>query len=243
MKRRSAFVALMMMTTWIVAADAGAQTADHLQCYRLKDSEARAKYSATLTPGNSDFPVAPGCKIKVPAKMLCVDTAKSNVTPAPPGAPAGNAAQSYLCYKAKCPKMAKKPWAGRDQFGARRMTAVKTTTVCAPVTEAATCTLDSECPGPNNDCQAPVCDHNVCSTSFSPAGEVTASQTAGDCQQLQCDGEGNVTSVPDNSDVPADDGLECTTDACIDGVPSHANRPDGFPCSLGSCALGVCLPL
>ncbi len=241
MKRRTAFVS--MLTTILISTGASAQVADHLQCYKIKDSQTAKRYTATLSPADAAFATAPGCRVKVPAKYLCIDTVKSAVTPAPPGAPAGQAAPNYLCYKTKCPKMTKTPWTGQDQFGSRTLTALRTGLVCAPVTATASCETAGECPGETTDCQAPSCTEGSCGTDNTPAGTPTTTQTTGDCQQLQCDGKGNVFSAPDTSDVPADDGLECTADTCSGGAPVHTPKPDGTPCSLGSCTAGVCLPL
>jgi len=63
-------------------ATAGAQpVADHLKCYKVKDSQAKATYTAHLA-GLAD---APGCLVKVPGTLLCVETTKTEVVPTPPG--------------------------------------------------------------------------------------------------------------------------------------------------------------
>jgi len=72
----------------LFAATAGAQ-ADHLQCFKIKDTVAKVKYTANLTPTDTNFPVANGCIVKVPAKLLCVDVQKAIVVGSPPGAGAG----------------------------------------------------------------------------------------------------------------------------------------------------------
>jgi hypothetical protein len=46
----------------------------------------------------------------------------------------------------------------------------------------------------------------------------------GDCKQAVCDGSGNKSFIANNSDLP-DDGLECTTDSCNAGIPSHTPKP------------------
>src|SRR6266849_2672317 len=63
--------------------------ADHLQCFKIKDTVAKATYTADLTPADTGFPVATGCIVRVPARLLCVDVVKSIVGTQPPGAPAG----------------------------------------------------------------------------------------------------------------------------------------------------------
>lgn len=119
-----------------------AQVPDHLQCFKIKDPSAKAQYFADLVPGDATVPVAPGCKVKVPAKLLCVDVEKQNVTPAPPGAPPAGAARRYLCYQTKCVKA---PLAipVADQFGARTVEAKSSSLLCAPVAEQSTTTTST----------------------------------------------------------------------------------------------------
>src|SRR5262245_60244768 len=62
------------------AGPATGQIADHLRCYKIKDPETRATYTANLdglTPGV-------GCIIRVPAKLACVPSTKTNVAPRHP---------------------------------------------------------------------------------------------------------------------------------------------------------------
>ena len=105
---------------------------DHLQCFNIKDTTAKATYTANLTPTDNTFPVANGCVVRVPAKLLCVDVAKTIVPPpTPPGAGPGLPAQKYLCYKVKCPKAT--PTATiQDQFGTHQVTVKGTSLLCAP---------------------------------------------------------------------------------------------------------------
>lgn len=154
-----ALVAAMIAVVSIPRAG-GASPADHLQCFKIKDSVAKATYTADVTPGDSRFPAANGCIVRTPAKMLCVDAVKSNVAPVPPGAPDGSPAQEYLCYKTKCPKVT--PTATlTDQFGTHTVLVKAPGLLCAPVagsttvttipttttTLPATCDPSSSCPG------------------------------------------------------------------------------------------------
>jgi len=118
---------------------AAAQVLDHLQCFKVSDPAVKTQYLADLAPGNPAFPLAPGCKIKVPAKLLCIEVDKQNVTPPPPGAPAGTAARPYLCYKTKC---ARTPLAlpVTDQFGSRTLQVKSSNLLCVPAAEAVTTT-------------------------------------------------------------------------------------------------------
>jgi hypothetical protein len=218
-------------------------TPDHLQCFKIKDVATKNTYTVDLTPGNPGFPVAAGCVVKVPAKVLCIDVVKSNVTPMPPGSPAGAAAQTYLCYKTKCPK-AQPTATFSDQFGSHAVQVKAMSLLCAPVAGATTtttstttsstiagCASASQCPGTDTDCKQRTCTAGTCGFSFTPMGVPVATQTPGDCQQVVCDGAGGTTNSIDSSDVPADDGNQCTAEICVGGTPSHQNRPQGFPCS------------
>jgi hypothetical protein len=126
--------------TAICAASSYAQVPDHLKCYKIKDTAPKAVYTADLGGLTSE----PGCQVKVPAKMLCVETAKENVNPAPPGggptpAPAG----AFLCYKAKCVKAVIAPVSVTDQFGARSVQPSVAKMLCAPVDSGITSTTST----------------------------------------------------------------------------------------------------
>jgi hypothetical protein len=118
---------------------ASALPLDTLHCFKVSDPAAKTQYVADLVPGNPDFPLAPGCRIKVPAKLLCLEADAENVTPPPPGAPAGSAARPYLCYKAKCTKA---PLAVpvADRFGSRTVQLKSSNLVCVPADAAVTVT-------------------------------------------------------------------------------------------------------
>src|SRR4051812_21246233 len=62
------------------------------------------------------------------------------------------------------------------------------------------CTIASECPGADTECQKRTCTGGVCGTSNTPSGTMLAAQTAGDCKLAICDGTGNIGSMPDNAD-------------------------------------------
>ena len=105
-------------------------------------------------------------------------------------------------------------------------------TTCDGAGTCVACTLDSQCPtgGP---CQAPKCGGGACGFVAGPALVLPAgSQTAGNCQSLTCDGASQTpVSVADNADLPADDGNQCTTEACTAGVPGTSPTASGTACS------------
>jgi hypothetical protein len=127
-------LALVLFT----GATAGAQIVsnfDHLKCYKLKDFAKKASYSVDLLPEQRPpFNFEQGCKLKVPAKLFCIDVDKVNVQPPPPppGAPPGPKAHDYLCYAVKCPKQVLPQLVVTDQFGRRDVFIKPPKFVCAP---------------------------------------------------------------------------------------------------------------
>ena len=148
-------VALVAVALGAGAHIARAQTFDHLTCWKVKDSAPKQSYSADLFPGTAPFPVQTGCVVKVPSKLLCVSTAKTNVSPTPPGAPAGVSLSSELlaCYKVKCPKAALTVTV-TDQFGSRQMITKAPTILCAPANKLPTCG-SATAPECNGTCDVP----------------------------------------------------------------------------------------
>jgi hypothetical protein len=105
-------------------------------------------------------------------------------------------------------------------------------TMCDGAGACVQCVLGTDCQGSDTDCQTRTCTVGVCGVAFAATGHATGTQTAGDCQQNQCDGAGNVVSVVDNTDVPVD-GKDCTSDVCTAGVPSNPALPAGTACNSG----------
>jgi hypothetical protein len=94
------------------------------------------------------------------------------------------------------------------------------------------CSSASSCPGTDTACQARACTAGICGFTYTPAGTVVANPTPGDCKADVCDGGGNIiVGAIDNSDVPADDGNECTLEVCNAGMPAHPPAPAGTACN------------
>lgn len=85
-----------------------------------------------------------------------------------------------------------------------------------------------DCATPANPCDQVDCDDGTCIVSHRAAGSVVA-DAQGNCLQTVCDGAGNASQVPDDTDS-ASDGNDCTIDGCSMGAPTHAPRPTGHPC-------------
>ncbi len=101
-------------------------------------------------------------------------------------------------------------------------------------TGGAACGTDADCPKVAEDCYVAKCTiepgkPGVCGKAPAPLGAVSANQTDGDCQRLVCDASGTTTIETDDTDVPADDGNDCT-DACKNGV-ANAKTSAGAACT------------
>lgn len=96
---------------------------------------------------------------------------------------------------------------------------------------------------PDDDCQIRTCTDGVCGQDFAPQGTAVNAtlQTSGNCQEIVCDGAGDMESVDDDADLPID-GMECTDDVCNAGLPFNPPAPSGTDCAAGVCnATGVCV--
>src|SRR5262245_4558382 len=124
--RAMLWMALVVQT--LMPAATRAQVLDHLKCYKIKDSAKKVTYTADL----GGLGPEPGCQVRLPAKLICVPTVKTNVTPTPPGAPAGPAASQFGCYKVKCPRAVSPGVTLTDQFGSRTVQPSAAQLLCAP---------------------------------------------------------------------------------------------------------------
>jgi hypothetical protein len=121
---------LIALLALLLSVPALAQT-DHLECYKVRDTAAKAVYTADLAAVG--LPADSGCRIKVPAKLLCVPAAKTNVVPPPPGGGGSGTPNAFACYQAKCPRSTLPALPAVDQFAARDIQPRSTTLLCAPL--------------------------------------------------------------------------------------------------------------
>ena len=240
----------------VLAAPTAAQVPDHLKCYKVKDPQEKSVYTADL----GGLQAEPGCVIRVPGKLLCVETTKTNVTPTPPGVDDTGAAGRFLCYKVKCPKATPPavPWT--DQFGTRSLTPGVAKVLCAPEIVSTTTTTPSTTTTtePTRCCQ-----NNIFATScadipqsdassrcslgtLAPAGSLCS--TSGTCQPATsncCDNvpfyeclEGQFNS----SACASSGGTFHLTSQCLPSGQCSAGPPPA-PCSGGGpCGGGVANP-
>jgi hypothetical protein len=108
---------------------------DHFECYKVKDARAKAAYTMDLVAGVAGFTTEVGCSIKLGAKEACVQVAKQNVSPSPPGGGPGPGPASgakFLSYGLKCPAGLLSPVGITDQFGAGTITPGKASLLLVP---------------------------------------------------------------------------------------------------------------
>jgi hypothetical protein len=91
------------------------------------------------------------------------------------------------------------------------------------------CLNATMCPGQDTECKIRTCTANACTFSYAAANTPLSMQTPGDCQTAVCDGKGNVTSIPDDTDLPTN-GTTCDIAQCKLGVPSLMALPSGTAC-------------
>jgi hypothetical protein len=147
---------------------------DHLKCYKIKDSLQKTAYTADL----GGLAPEPGCRIKVPAKMLCIETAKENVQPPPPGGGGGGSpAGTFVCYQVKCPKAALPSVDIADQFGTRAAVPSAPKLLCAPTATTSTTTTSS----PPTTCGqlVPCCFFGQCQLTCSAICPIPSACTLG----------------------------------------------------------------
>ena len=128
MRQFRAVLWMALVAQVLLPSASRAQVPDHLKCYKIKDSAKKAIYTADL----GGLAPEPGCQVKLPAKLICVPTVKTNVNPTPPGAPTGPSAGQFGCYKVKCPKGVPPVVTLTDQFGSRTVQPSAAQLLCAP---------------------------------------------------------------------------------------------------------------
>jgi len=115
-------------------------------------------------------------------------------------------------------------------------TACGTAQFCDGMGTCVECNDAGQCPTAP-DCEFAVCDNNnACDTAFVDAGVAAPPglQTDGDCQIVNCNGDGTTVSGDDNADIP-NDANECTDDTCMAGTPDNQPTTAGTMCTAGIC--------
>ena len=91
------------------------------------------------------------------------------------------------------------------------------------------CIIAADCPGEDTECQTRTCNAGQCDVKNAMQGTAVASQTEGDCQVNQCDGDGGVETVADESD-PVVGSDPCTIHSCDGAMPKTDPAPINTAC-------------
>ena len=193
-----------------LAQPTAAQVPDHLKCFKVRDQLRQTTYTADL----SGLVPEAGCKIRVPAAMICLPSTKTNVSPTPPGGGEGPPAGSFACYRLKCARPELPDVVIDDQFGTRVGTPSFAKMLCAPLNPTTTPTV------------------TVSTTTVTTSTTGTPSTTS---TTLPCPYSGPPIYDPNSFGAcsPSCGGAHC--------VPSEI-VPSGIQPLLASCTDGLCAP-
>jgi hypothetical protein len=132
-------------------------------------------------------------------------------------------------------------------------------------TSTATCIFAPEStPGGCADAPGSCDDGNACTQdacaedgycAHVPVASLLDDATLGDCKRPGCDAQGGIVDVPDDTDLPPDDGVPCTLGRCSNGVAEYVLEegascgspgcggadPDFSTTSPGTCQTGGCV--
>ena len=109
-----------------------------------------------------------------------------------------------------------------------------TSGVCNSQGQCVGCNSPADCTGTDDFCKTKICTNNVCGVAFTAANTPLpgASQAAGDCVTLVCNGSGASQPIAAPSDVPVD-GNACTLDQCSGSTPQNPPESAGTACTTG----------
>lgn len=93
------------------------------------------------------------------------------------------------------------------------------------------CNAPTDCQGQDTICQTRTCTTGTCGFLNAPSGTFVDEGSVGDCQQMQCNGAGGITSGPNDADLPAEDGNSCTGETCAGGIVYHPFLNAGTTCN------------
>jgi hypothetical protein len=218
MKARHASIAVLGALA--LAAPAFAQSLDHLACYKVKDS-ARGRFTMVVTNAG----VTQNCTAKLPARMACLESSASGVSPTPPGGgPSSTDAGNFLCYTVKCARPFPPAFAMADDLGgSRNVNLRKAQIVCteasrggavAGPTPSPSSTTTTTLGGPchfddsSRTCEGSCGGGGHCAATAASGACECRTTACGDASRPQCNG---FCSDPNEACVFTLTGCSCTT--------------------------------
>jgi len=235
---------VLVLAAVLIPALAAAQTADHLQCYKIKDT---LRLTGTVDLTSPQFGFDDDCKISK-AQLFCVPADKTDeqvidpttgpITPLPVSA--APAPGDRVCYKVKCPRPAV-PLPDEqvtDQFGTRHLSKFTAQMVCTPAVKGAAYCGDGAIDA-GEDCEPGDLDGATCATEGFASGALAC---APGCT---FDTSGCVPNPPSTCGNGAIDGSESCDGADLGGMScvSLGFASGTLGCTAG-CGLDVsgCVP-
>jgi hypothetical protein len=191
MRWQSIRLAAALLGAFAVTAPAQAQVGGPVACYVVRDHAGHQAFRVTVTNGG----ITQSCRLKVPARLGCLGTQLSGITPAPPGGPAAGATGDSLCYQLRCPRPFPPAIQRTDEFGGQRVVNFRRSQLlCVPTSDVTTTTVPPT-GGPST----------TTTTLAQRSCEFSNGQCVGTC------GNGGHCSV-----VASGGACECRTTACGD---------------------------
>lgn len=216
-KRFAAAAVALGMAQALSPSPSGAQSFDHLKCYRIKDP-GKFEATANLVPLEAPpFAVESGCTIKVRGTKLCVPVTKELQSTTAPSVqfPAPALQNDFICYKMKCPRTDVADLSVTDQFGTRTVSGFVAKEICAPAVQGTpppfTCTAQTVA---------------TCGMGSCPQGQSCAANLMTLACECQDDGGGSTTTT-----LPA----QCTDQTIA--TCAQGNCPAGQTCQLNLAGL------
>jgi hypothetical protein len=103
--------------------------------------------------------------------------------------------------------------------------------LCDGAGTCAQCLTDAQCDSSHDGpCNKNRCSNGACTFVPEPVSPPNTDLAAGDCQRSVCDGTGNVMSMPDDNDLPANSNV-CQSLSCTGGQIVTVNLPATTMCT------------
>ena len=207
-QRRLAASALAAGFLAVASPAAAATTLDHWTCARAIVREPRGNFRVTL-----GSPVGPqSCVVKRPAKLACVATTGTSITPEIPGLSEGPGSTSFLCYQLKCRRRVGIQQQLQDAFGQHTVgfgiprwlcspavgpstgpttttiPGATTTTVAGGSTTTTTTLQDDRCRFENGQCRGTCSGGGSCRAAVGTGSCECRNVPCGDADTPQCNG-------------------------------------------------------
>lgn len=100
------------------------------------------------------------------------------------------------------------------------------------------CETAQDCPTPDASCISALCLNGVCGTIPSPKGTPADTQSADDCLEVVCDGNGE--EIPSHADSDHPPNTDCSSFSCTEGILGELREPFGTSCEHADGSSGVC---